>query len=107
MRKALLTLTQNAVKRLRFLEKDGDLLRIGTKKKGCSGLSYSLDIIKEKNKFDEIVEQDGVKVVIESKALFTLIGSEMDYEEDRLSSKFTFKNPNIKEMCGCGESFMT
>jgi len=58
-------------------------------------------------KNDEVVEQDGVKVVVESKALFTLIGSRMDYVEDVVSSQFVFDNPNVKEMCGCGQSFMT
>ncbi len=61
----------------------------------------------KKDKFDELVEQEGVKVVIDSKALFSLIGSEMDYVEDQLSSQFVFNNPNVKEMCGCGQSFMT
>jgi iron-sulfur cluster assembly protein len=65
-----------------------------------------MDYVKEKNKFDELVEQEGVQVLIESKALFSLIGSTMDFEKDKLSSRFTFKNPNVKEMCGCGESFM-
>jgi iron-sulfur cluster assembly 1 len=65
-----------------------------------------MDYVKEKNKFDELVQQEGVEVLVESKALFTLIGSTMDFKTDKLSSRFTFQNPNVKEMCGCGESFM-
>ena len=107
-KKALLTLTPAAIHRLRELyAKEASLLRISVKKKGCSGQSYSLEYIKEPNKLDEIVIQDDIKIIIDSKALFSLIGSEMDYVEDKLSSQFVFNNPNIKEMCGCGQSFMT
>lgn len=72
-------------------------------------MSYHLEYIKpeEAAKFDERVQQDGVEVLIESKALFSIIGSEMDWQEDRLSAKFVFNNPNVKEACGCGESFLT
>jgi iron-sulfur cluster assembly protein len=111
-KKQVLILTNNAVQRLRELQKSGEYLRvflfdkIGTKKKGCSGLSYTMDYVKDKNRFDELVKQDGVEVLVDSKALFTLIGSTMDFETDKLSSRFTFQNPNVKEMCGCGESFM-
>jgi iron-sulfur cluster assembly protein len=73
--------------------------------KGCAGLSYHLDYVDKPSKFDEVVTQDGVRVLIDSKALFSIIGSEMDWKEDSLSSKFVFKNPNIKDACGCGESF--
>jgi len=68
-------------------------------------MSYHLDYVEKSGKFDEVVEQDGVKVLIDSKALFSIIGSEMDWTEDRLSSKFTFRNPNVVDACGCGESF--
>jgi len=68
-------------------------------------MSYHLEYVDKPGKFDEIVQQDGVKVLIDSKALFSIIGSEMDWVEDRLSSKFSFKNPNVKDACGCGESF--
>ncbi|KAH9246524.1 hypothetical protein BASA81_015939 [Batrachochytrium salamandrivorans] len=108
--KAVLTLTQAAVARLRLLTLDTDapkLLKIGTKNKGCSGQVYTLEYVTEKARFDEVIDQDGVKVLIDSKALFSLIGSEMDYVEDKLSAQFVFNNPNVKEMCGCGQSFMT
>ncbi|ETW87671.1 hypothetical protein HETIRDRAFT_41226 [Heterobasidion irregulare TC 32-1] len=81
------------------------LIRIGVRNKGCAGLSYHLEYVDRPAKFDEVVEQDGVRVLIDSKALFSIIGSEMDWKEDALSSKFAFKNPNIKDACGCGESF--
>ncbi|KAF8665146.1 hypothetical protein AX16_000612 [Volvariella volvacea WC 439] len=99
--------TPTAVTRLRNLLSGPtpQLIRIGVRNKGCAGLSYHLDYVEKPGKFDEVVEQDGVKVLVDSKALFSIIGSEMDWTEDPLSSKFTFKNPNIKDSCGCGESF--
>ncbi|KIK70348.1 hypothetical protein GYMLUDRAFT_234821 [Collybiopsis luxurians FD-317 M1] len=105
--KAALTITSEAVKRLQALQRGPtpQLIRIGVRNKGCAGLSYHLEYVEKPEKFDEVVEQDGVKVIIDSKALFSIIGSEMDWHEDALSSKFAFKNPNIKDACGCGESF--
>ncbi|RDX51574.1 hypothetical protein OH76DRAFT_1401460 [Lentinus brumalis] len=105
--KAAITLTPTAVERLQNLLKSPtpQLIRIGVKNKGCAGLSYHLEYVDKPGKFDEVVEQDGVKVLIDSKALFSIIGSEMDWKEDGLSAKFAFKNPNIKDACGCGESF--
>jgi iron-sulfur cluster assembly accessory protein len=73
------------------------LIRVGVKNKGCSGSSYHLEYVDNPGKFDEQVEQDGVKVLIDSKALIKIIGSEMDWVEDTLSSRFTFTNPNISE----------
>ncbi|KAJ3245267.1 Eukaryotic translation initiation factor 1b [Chytriomyces hyalinus] len=103
-RKAALILTPSAVTRLKQLFSDPNnpqLLKVGTRKKGCSGQTYNLEYVTTTpGKMDEIVEQDGVKVLIESKALFSLIGSEMDFVEDDLSSTFVFNNPNVKEMCG-------
>ncbi|KAH9994388.1 hypothetical protein BJV77DRAFT_930974, partial [Russula vinacea] len=105
--KAALTLTPNAVERLRILMSSPtpQLVRIGVRNKGCAGLSYHLEYVDRPAKFDEVVEQDGVKVVIDSKALFSIIGSEMSWHEDALSSKFVFQNPNVTDACGCGESF--
>ncbi len=65
-----------------------------------------MEYVKEKGKLDEMVQQDGVTVIIDSRALFALIGSEMDYIQEPLSSQFVFNNPNVKEMCGCGQSFL-
>lgn len=107
-RKALITLTSNAVDHLRGLldQPEPKLIRIGVKNRGCSGLTYHLEYVTEPGKFDETIEQDGVKVLIDSKALFSIVGSEMDWLDDKLSSRFIFKNPNSKGTCGCGESFM-
>ncbi|KAN0100961.1 hypothetical protein V8E55_000945 [Tylopilus felleus] len=105
--KAALSITPEAVFRLRALLNGPtpQLIRIGVRNKGCAGLSYHLEYVDKPGKFDEIVEQDGVRVLIDSKALFSIIGSEMDWKEDALSSKFVFNNPNVKDACGCGESF--
>ncbi|KAI9792467.1 MAG: Iron-sulfur assembly protein 1 [Peltula sp. TS41687] len=107
-RKAAMTLTSAATDQLRRLLAlpEPRLIRVGVKNRGCSGLAYHLEYIEKPGAFDEQVEQDGVKVLIDSKALFSIIGSEMDWVEDKLSSRFVFRNPNIKEQCGCGESFM-
>ncbi|KXL41947.1 MAG: hypothetical protein FE78DRAFT_124158, partial [Acidomyces sp. 'richmondensis'] len=104
--RAPLTLTPSAVAHLRTLQTSGGkLIRIGVKNRGCSGLSYDLSYVTQPGTFDETVVQDGVKVLIDSKALFSIIGSEMDWEEGKLSAKFVFRNPNVVEACGCGESF--
>ncbi|CAH6718592.1 iron-sulfur assembly protein 1 [[Candida] jaroonii] len=107
-RKAIITLSPTAVEHLKgLLEKpEGKYIRIGVQNRGCSGLTYHLEYVNECGKFDELVEQDGVKVFVDSKALFSIVGSEMDWLDDKLSSRFIFKNPNSKGTCGCGESFM-
>ncbi|GAA5974949.1 hypothetical protein JCM5350_004516 [Sporobolomyces pararoseus] len=107
-RKAAVSLTPTAVTRIRALldSPTPKLIRVGVRNKGCAGMSYHLEYVEKPEKFDEIVEQDGVKVVIDSKALFSIIGSEMDWQEDALQARFVFNNPNIKDACGCGESFI-
>ncbi|KAH0829535.1 iron-sulfur assembly protein 1 [Fonsecaea pedrosoi] len=106
-RKAAMTITPNALVHLRELldQPNPKMIRVGVKNRGCSGLAYHLEYVDKPAAFDEIVEQEGVKVLIDSKALFSIIGSEMDWQEDKLSARFVFKNPNITEQCGCGESF--
>jgi iron-sulfur cluster assembly protein len=80
-------------------------VRVGIKTRGCSGLSYNIEYADEVSKFDEVIEEKGVRVMIEPKAIMFLIGSVMEYEEDKFKSGFTFRNPNEKGKCGCGESF--
>ena len=104
-----MTLTEAAADRIRaLLSKRGKPavgIRVGVRSRGCSGLTYTLEYADEKGKFDEIVEDKGVTVLIDPKASMFIIGTEMDYIEDKLQSGFTFRNPNEKGRCGCGESF--
>lgn len=106
--RAALTLTPNAVKKVKEILQDKVEyigLKVGVRQRGCNGLSYTLDYAREKSKLDEEVIQDGVRIFIDRKAQLSLLGTEMDYIEDKLSSEFIFNNPNIKGTCGCGESF--
>lgn len=90
-------LTPAAVEHLRGLLESPEpkLIKVGVRNRGCSGLAYHLEYVDKPGAFDETVEQDGVKVLIDSKALFSIIGSEMDWAEDKLNQRFVFKNPNI------------
>ena len=106
--RAAITLTPTAVTRVKeLLEKNpgSQALRVGVKQRGCNGLTYTLEYANEKQKFDEVVEQNGIKIFVDAKAQLTLLGTEMDYISTPLSSEFVFNNPNIKGTCGCGESF--
>ena len=104
-----MTLTDAAADRIRsLLAKRGRPamgIRVGVRSRGCSGLTYTLEYAEEKGKLDELVQDKGVTVLIDPKASMFIIGTEMDYVEDRLQSGFTFRNPNEKGRCGCGESF--
>ena len=79
-------------------------LRIGVKKGGCAGMEYTMDYVAEQDPNDEVVEQDGARVLIAPMAQMFLFGTEIDYETSMLESGFKFKNPNVTESCGCGES---
>ena len=109
MDRQLLSLTPAAAARVRHLlaTKGGDAcgVRLGVKSTGCSGFSYRLDFAKEIGPRDEVVEADGVKVVVDPDAALYLAGTEVDYGENRLGAQFVFNNPNEKARCGCGESF--
>jgi iron-sulfur cluster assembly protein len=85
--------------------KPSEGIRVGVKKGGCSGLAYTIEYADDVNKFEEVVEVNGIKVIIDPKATLYLIGTEMDYIEEKMKSGFVFKNPNEKGRCGCGESF--
>ena len=107
MRKAI-TLTDNAATRIKdIMSRRDDApigLRIGVKNAGCAGMEYTLDYATTAEPLDEVVEDKGVKILIEAKALLFLLGTEMDYSESKLSSGFIFNNPNQTDACGCGES---
>ncbi|MDX2073160.1 MAG: iron-sulfur cluster assembly accessory protein [Alphaproteobacteria bacterium] len=109
MTKSLLTISDAAAERIKTLMagrgKPSEGIKVGIRTRGCSGLSYSIEYADEINKFDEVVEEKGVRVLIDPKAVMFLIGTEMDFVEEKLKSGFTFKNPNEKGKCGCGESF--
>ncbi|XP_075302800.1 iron-sulfur cluster assembly 1 homolog, mitochondrial-like [Opisthocomus hoazin] len=106
--RAALTLTPSAIQKIKQLLKDKPEhvgVKVGVRTRGCNGLSYALQYTKSKGDSDEEVVQDGIRIFIEKKAQLTLLGTEMDYVEDKLSSEFVFNNPNIKGTRGCGESF--
>ena len=107
--KQAMTVTDAAAERIRALlagrGKPSVGVRVGVRSRGCSGLSYTLEYADEKGKFDEVVEDKGVTVLIDPKAVMFILGTEMDYVEEKLQSGFTFRNPNEKGRCGCGESF--
>lgn len=89
----------------RLMTRDGsEGLRIGIKKGGCAGMEYTMDYVSEINPHDEIVEQDGARVMIAPTAQMFLFGTEIDYETSLLEAGFKFRNPNVADACGCGES---
>ena len=108
-RPPVVTLTDAAADRVKALISKSDEpvqgLRIGVKTRGCSGMAYSVEYADEPKRFEEVVEQKGVRLFIDPTAVMFTLGSEVDYKEDRFTSGFTFENPNEKGRCGCGESF--
>ncbi|MET0483686.1 MAG: iron-sulfur cluster assembly accessory protein [Aestuariivirgaceae bacterium] len=107
-RPQVMRLTDAAAARIRDLAaRSGNprsALRIGVKKGGCAGMEYTMDWAAEQARFDEVVEDKGARVLIDSKAVMFLLGTEMDYQVDKLRSGFVFNNPNQTSACGCGES---
>ena len=105
-RPKLVTLTDAAAARVReILDERGEgFLRVGVKNGGCAGMEYVMDYVSEVAKFDELVEDKDVQIVVDAKAVLFILGSVVDYEVDVMSSRFTFKNPNQTDACGCGES---
>ena len=107
-RPKVVTLTDAAAARVQEIMSRADEayvgLRVGVKNGGCAGQEYVFEYAKEKGPIDEVVEDKGVTILIEPKAVLFLIGTEIDYEVTKLSSKFVFHNPNETDACGCGES---
>jgi iron-sulfur cluster assembly protein len=107
-RPPILRITDAAAARLKELlsiaERPGDLVRLGVASGGCAGMSYTMEYTNDIGPLDTVVEDKGVRVVIDSKALMFLLGTEMDFQVDKMSAQFVFNNPNQVSSCGCGES---
>jgi iron-sulfur cluster assembly protein len=102
-----MTMTERAAARVREImatKGDQSALRIGVKKGGCAGMEYAMEWTDTIGQFDEVVERDGARVVVDPKAVMYLLGTEMDFKTDKLTSGFVFNNPNQQGACGCGES---
>lgn len=103
------TITDRAAEHIRALiqkrDKPTKAIRVGIRTRGCSGLSYTIEYADEIGKYDEVVTRDDITVLIDPKAVMFLIGTEMDFVEEKFKSGFVFNNPNEKGRCGCGESF--
>ena len=109
MSEQVIKLSDNAANRIKEIMSKADNntigVRVGVKSGGCAGMSYIMEYAKEPKKNEEVIEDKGVKVFIDSAAVMYLLGTEMDYKKEELSSSFVFNNPNETERCGCGESF--
>ena len=107
--KQIIKLSDNAANRIKEImskaENKAIGVRIGVQSGGCAGMSYVMEYAKETRANEEIIEDKGVKVLIDPSAIMYLLGTEMDYKKEKFSSQFVFKNPNETERCGCGESF--
>lgn len=104
--KQAVTMTPAAIQQIaKLMSKDGSKgLRIGVKKGGCAGMEYTMDYVADVDPLDEVIEQDGARVMIAPMAQMFLFGTQIDYEVSLLEAGFKFKNPNVTEACGCGES---
>jgi len=109
MMNPIIKLSDNAALRIKEImsndQADSLGVRVSVKSGGCAGMSYVMEYAKEVNPNDELIEDKGVKVFVDSAAVMYLLGTEMDYKTEELSSSFVFNNPNETERCGCGESF--
>jgi len=109
MSKQVITLSDRAADRVKEIMSQAKEpivgLRVGVASGGCAGMSYVMEYAKKTNPNDEIIEDKGVKVLIDPNAVMYLLGTEMDYKKEEFASTFVFKNPNETERCGCGESF--
>jgi iron-sulfur cluster assembly protein len=107
-RPQVIRLTNAAAERIKYvMENAADTVvgvRVGVKNAGCAGMSYAMEYADRIDKADEVVEDKGVRVLIDPKAVMFLLGTEMDYKTDKLSAQFVFNNPNQTSACGCGES---
>jgi iron-sulfur cluster assembly protein len=107
-RPKVMTLTPAAAQRVKALmaSKGSEIqgLKIGVKKGGCAGMEYTMSLVDKVERFDEVVEQDGARVIVDPQAVLYLLGTEMDFKTDKLAAQFVFNNPNQKSACGCGES---
>ena len=105
----VIKLSDNAAERIKDImskaKKTAIGVRVGVKSGGCAGMSYIMEYANEIKPNEEVIEEKGVKVLIDPKAIMYLLGTEMDYKQEKFSSQFVFKNPNETERCGCGESF--
>ena len=109
MSEQVIKLSDNAANRIKEIMSKADNntigVRVGVKSGGCAGMSYVMEYAKDIKPDEEVIEEKGVKVLIDPKAIMYLLGTEMDYKKEKFSSQFIFKNPNETERCGCGESF--
>ena len=109
MSEQVIKLSDNAASKIKEIMSQAENstigVRIGVKSGGCAGMSYVMEYAKDVKSNEEVIEDKGVKVLIDPNAVMYLLGTEMDYKKEKFSSQFVFKNPNETERCGCGESF--
>lgn len=107
-RPKIVTLTDAAAERVKAImaskPEGAAALRVGVKNGGCAGQEYMMDYVAAPARFDEVVEEKGVTIVVDAKAVLFLLGTEIDFKSEKLKSGFTFRNPNQTDACGCGES---
>ena len=109
MSKQIIKISDNAVLRIKEIIAQAKAptigVRVGVKSGGCAGMTYIMEYASDIKSNEEVIEEKGVKILIDPKAIMYLLGTEMDYKKEKFSSQFIFMNPNETERCGCGESF--